>query len=66
MIDSVLERAASTSYPHAARDLAACEAMSAQVDWTAHGLTPHADYLAGLRSRHGRKASFWSLVGRGR
>jgi hypothetical protein len=30
------------------------------VDWGA--APPHEAYLAGLRSRHGRKAGFWAAV----
>ena len=61
MIDSVLERGASKSYPYAARNLGACADLAHQVDWSAWGLEPHKQYLAELRSRHGRKSSFWSL-----
>ena len=64
MIDSVLERAASKSYSYAAENLRACEALAGEIDWTAHRLQSHADYVADLRSRHGRKTGFWPLVSR--
>lgn len=50
MIDSTLERAASKSYSHLA------EGVEGEI-------MAHADYVADLRKRHGRKTSFWSLVG---
>jgi len=62
MIDSVLDRAASASYVYSAKNLAACAALDRDVDWTAAAIPPHADYLADLRARHGRKYGFWSLV----
>jgi hypothetical protein len=62
MIDSTLERAASNAYVHAAQALAACQALEGEVDWSQSTRPSHADYLAGLRARHGRKSGFWSLV----
>jgi len=60
MIDDTLEHGRSTRYRHAARHLATCAAPAAGiVDW--QGVESHEDYLARLRERHKRKASFWSL-----
>ncbi len=63
MIDSVLERGASSAYGHAARNLKTCGEIAGQIDWRGTPMAPHADYVADLRRRHGRKAGFWSLVG---
>jgi hypothetical protein len=64
MIDSVLARAASGAYGHAAANLAHCAALADGVaDWNAAGLAPHAEYAAALHARHGRKSGFWSRVG---
>ena len=62
MIDSVLERGASKSYPYAANNLVACKDLAYQVDWQLCRLEPHDRYLADLRQRHGRKSGFWSLI----
>jgi len=62
MIDRVLERGASAAYGHAARNLGKCADLAGRVDWDGLGLEPHADYVAALQRRHGRKFGFWSLV----
>ena len=62
MIDSVLDRAVSNAYAHAAKNLAACKALDGEIDWRASPWPSHADYLADLRARHARKQGFWSLV----
>ena len=62
MIDSVLKRAASPSYAYAAKNLAACAQLTADIDWTASKWPSHADYVADLIARHGRKDGFWSKV----
>ncbi len=62
MIDSVLERAASKSYQYAAKNLSACAALALNVDWPTSELPSHDQYLADLRTRHGRKSGFWSIV----
>ncbi len=62
MIDSVLERAASPSYAYAAKNLAACAQLAADIDWTGSQWPSHADYVADLIARHGRKDGFWSKV----
>jgi hypothetical protein len=63
MIDSVLERGLSAAYGHAAKNLRACAEIANRVVWETTSLDSHAEYLATLRHRHGRKAGFWSLVG---
>jgi hypothetical protein len=61
MIDFTLDRARSSRYGHAARHLASCAWLATTVtDW--HGRAPHAEYLADLRRRHGRKSGFWGRV----
>jgi hypothetical protein len=62
MIDNVLDRTASGAYPHAARDLAACAALADRIGPADASLPSHADYLGGLRAKHGRKVGFWGLV----
>jgi hypothetical protein len=61
MIDFSLDHARSSRYRHAARHLVECAHLAPRVvDWGA--APPHEAYLAGLRSRHGRKAGFWAAV----
>ncbi|MDR7299499.1 Arc/MetJ-type ribon-helix-helix transcriptional regulator [Pelomonas aquatica] len=57
---SILERANARAYGHAARHLERLQLMSA-ADLTP--LPPHEEFLAQLRSQHGRKTAFWSQVG---
>lgn len=60
-IDSVLERASSTQYGHAARDLARAAALAEMIE--AEGtIRSHAAYMADLRAKHARKTSFWPKV----
>jgi hypothetical protein len=59
MIESILQRAYSPAYGHAARYLKACADLADAIDWAARGVKPHDAYMADLRSRHGRKAGFW-------
>ena len=61
MIDDVLERAASKSYPYAATNLSQCVALADRVDWSSSRIPPHDDYLAELKTRHGRKTGFWAI-----
>ena len=62
MIDFALDNARSARYEHAARHLAECSNL-------AHGIgdfgafETHADYESRLRREHGRKWSFWNLIG---
>jgi hypothetical protein len=62
MIDIVLDRAAATAYPHAAKNLVACQALDDEIDWSISPWPSHADYVGGLLARHGRKHAFWSWV----
>ena len=61
LIDHTLSKAKSKRYRHAARHLATCERLAASLpaDGT---IEDHATYLGVLRTDHGRKSSFWSLV----
>jgi hypothetical protein len=62
MIDFALSRNRTGRYRHAARHLLECGSLASSVpDW---GTTqPHDAYVARLRAKHGRRASFWSLLG---
>ena len=62
MIDSVLDQATSAAYSHAARNLAACAGVAADIDWATTPWPSHAVYVADLVARHGRKHGFWSRV----
>lgn len=57
---SILERANARAYGHAARYLESL-ALLAKEDLAP--LLSHEDFLTHLRSKHGRKTAFWSLVG---
>jgi hypothetical protein len=59
-IDSVLARASSTQYVHAARDLARAAALAPKLD-AASAIPTHA-YFADLKTKHARKTSFWPKV----
>ena len=62
MIDFALDNARSARYEHAARHLVECSNL-------AHGIEDfgtfetHGDYESRLRREHGRKWSFWNLIG---
>jgi Family of unknown function (DUF6880) len=61
MIDFTLDHARSSRYGHAARHLRSSTWLAQQVrEWRGH--LSHADYLANLRQRHGRKTGFWSRL----
>lgn len=58
LLDSILRRAESRTYGHGARYLRRLQALAPRVaDW--RGVAPHADYVAEVRTKHARKASFW-------
>lgn len=57
---NILERANARAYGHAARYL---ESLALLASENLGPLPPHEDFLAHLRSKHGRKTAFWSLVG---
>ena len=58
MIDLSLDAAKYKRYGHAARHLQTCEHLARQIDDFA-GHPNHAEYVADLRRRHGRKSAFW-------
>ena len=58
MIDLSLDAAKYKRYGHAARHLQTCEHLARRIDDFA-GHPNHAEYVAGLRRRHGRKSGFW-------
>jgi hypothetical protein len=63
LLDSILGRGKSHTYHHGARYLHRLGALAGSIgDWD--GVTSHAEYLAGLHARHGRKSSFWALASR--
>lgn len=65
LLDSILARARSKAYGHAARYLATLGAIAkaAEADPDRPGsLAPHEDYVAQIRSKHARKSSFWAKV----
>lgn len=61
MIDFTLKKGRSSRYGHAARHLAECGGLSAQIadfgDYDSHEA-----YFAGLKKQHGRKYGFWERV----
>jgi hypothetical protein len=60
-IDSVLARASSVLYVHAARDLARAAALAPKLE-ASSGVPTHAAYFADLKIKHARKTSFWPKV----
>ncbi|WP_422014621.1 DUF6880 family protein [Roseateles sp.] len=57
---NILERANARAYGHAARYLQSLELLGSE---DLAPLQPHGNFVAHLRSKHGRKTAFWSLVG---
>ena len=59
LLDSILRRAKTNTYPHGVSYLKKLDRLAAAVDawgrWESHGV-----YKARLRQQHGRKKSFWS------
>jgi len=60
-IDSVLARASSAQYVHAARDLARAAALAPKLE-AACAIPRHAAYFADIKTKHARKTSFWPKV----
>lgn len=60
-IDSVLARASSAQYVHAASDLARAAALAPKLN-ASSGIPTHAAYFADLKAKHVRKTSFWPKV----
>lgn len=58
MIDLSLDAAKYKRYGHAARHLRTCEHLAGRIEDFA-GHPNHADYIADLKQRHGRKSGFW-------
>jgi hypothetical protein len=61
LIDDILGRARSPAYGHAARYLASLDVLAGRVN-PQFDLPDHETYRAKLKTAHGRKAGFWSLV----
>lgn len=61
MVDFTLKHAKSSRYKHAARHLAECRSLAAQIqDFSPIDMDE--TYIANLRRDHGRKSGFWSLL----
>jgi hypothetical protein len=60
-IDSVLARASSAQYVHAARDLARAATLAPKLE-SACAIPTHAAYFADIKTKHARKTSFWPKV----
>jgi len=59
LLDSILERARSTIYPHGVRYLRILDKLATTISkW--QNLESHEDYFRQLHDLHGRKTSFWS------
>jgi hypothetical protein len=61
MIDFALKRNRMKRYRHAARHLAECESLARAIG-DFGGFEPHERYTVRLKSEHGRKTSFWTLL----
>ena len=61
MIDFSLTNARTSRYGHAARHFLQCEDLATHIE-AYEGFETHEEYQAKLRSKHGRKESFWSLL----
>ena len=62
MIDFALKQNRAKRYRHAARHLAECASLASSISDFC-GFEPHDRYAGHLRAEHGRKSSFWTLVG---
>lgn len=60
MIDFTLERSRQKRYGYAAEHLASCAALSLRID-DFGAFETHAAYVAGLKSKHGKKSGFWGI-----
>jgi hypothetical protein len=61
LLSSILERANSTAYGHAARHWTRLREI-ADMGVDLLPLTPHAEFEASIRTRHARKPAFWARV----
>ena len=58
LLDSILERGKTAAYPHGIEYLVQLDELAGQIDnW--NGFKTHQDYFAALKTKHGRKYSFW-------
>lgn len=62
MVEAVLERGSSKYYIYAAKDLRAAKATWGAVVKAPQDLPSHEGFLGALRTRHGRKYSFWKQI----
>ena len=61
LLESILDRAQSKAYPHAARYLRRLGTLAKKIRaWSP--IAPHESYLQALRARHDRKRAFWAQV----
>ena len=61
MIEDTLDSAKSKRYRHAVRHLAECRLLASLIgDYG--GFEAHEDFVARLRTKHGRKTGFWALL----
>ena len=64
LLESILDRAQSKAYPHAARYLHHLGKLAKKIRaWSP--IAPHESYLQALRARHDRKRAFWAQVSGG-
>ncbi|HPX61067.1 MAG TPA: hypothetical protein PLN25_04775 [Deltaproteobacteria bacterium] len=62
LLDSILRRAQTKTYPHGVRYLKKLDRLAGSVsDWQT--FDNHSVYMQGLQQNHGRKSSFWSRYG---
>ena len=62
LLDSILRRGQTKSYPHGVRYLRKLDRLAhAVADW--RNMAPHRVYLQEIKLNHGRKSSFWSRYG---
>ena len=62
LLDSILQRAQTKTYPHGVRYLKKLDRLAISVaDW--RGIEDHGVYMEQLHQQHGRKRSFWSRYG---
>lgn len=63
LLDSILRRGQTKTYPHGVRYLKKLDRLATSIsDWRGHGA--HDVYLQQLRQNHGRKSSFWTQYGK--
>lgn len=63
LLDSILERGQTKTYPYGVRYLKKLDRLAKSIsDWCSQA--DHATYLQQLQQTHGRKSRFWSLYGK--